>query len=282
MLFQWLRLIYSDNGVISDLSIENQDESVNVSLELHATEDYLYIGQHFPFNNFFLQVSTANTVTNAISMDYWVSKSTGWYPVVDILDGTRASGKALAKSGVVQFSPDNQFTWGRVGDAKGETLPTGLSTVKVYNMYWLRIKWSVLPSAGTAMKRLAYAFTRHQQLDNLDAQINSYLGSFAVGKTSWDDEIVTASMQVLLELKRRGLVVTPGNILRFDDVTHATDWKALILIYQNLGPAFRQKLIDAQAEFTRALDLTRFSFDADDNALLSYSEIANSVAKLVR
>jgi len=282
MLYQWLRLIHGDNGTLIERSIDNQDEATTVSLVIDSAQDYLYIGQHYPFNNFFIQMDTVNANAGSIAIQYWTSKNVGWVNAVDILDGTSVSGVPLARTGVIQFSPDSQYSWQIVGDSKQEPQPTGLETVSIYNMYWLRVRWSATPSAGCDMKRLAYCFTRSQQIDNIDVQINQFLTSFASGKTSWDDEIVTASMMVVNDMRRRGIIVHPGNLLRFDDVTLATDWMTLQLIYRNLGPAFVDRLTRAKEEYERAISVKAFSLDQNNDAFLNRSEITGSVIGLVR
>ena len=145
-----------------------------------------------------------------------------------------------------------------------------------------RIKVSANLSAGTNAKRIVYAFTRSQQLDNLDVTINQFLTSFSAGKTNWDDEIITASVQLVNDLRRRGLVVSPGEILRFDDVSMACDYKTLMLIYKNLGPGYKDKLDQAKLDYEDTINLRRFSFDTDANAFLDRGELNNSVNVLVR
>jgi hypothetical protein len=62
----------------------------------------------------------------------------------------------------------------------------------------------------------------------------------------------------------------------------AADIKTLILIYQNLGPGFRQKLEDARADYEKTLDVGRFTFDKNSDAFADSGEITNKVKQLVR
>lgn len=282
MLYQWIRVIDSDNGTLTDFSVANQEEGTTLPLDLVATEDYIYVGQHFPFNNFWMQVDTVNSVSTEIEIDYWAGRGNGWKSAVDILDGTVTSSVPLAKSGVVQFSPQRKYLWHRINDTEDEPLPSGLETINVFNIYWLRFRYADDLTAATKLKRLAYAFTQTQQLDNLDTQINQFQDSFESGKTDWDDEIYTASIQVVNDLRRRGLITHYGQVLRFEDVTMATDLRTLILIYENLGPGFREKLQDARAEYQKTLDLGRLTFDQNQDAFTDRGEIANKVKLLVR
>lgn len=282
MLYNYIRLIYSDNGTLADKSLDNQDESSTLPLAFVASEDYLYIAQSYPFNNFFYQMLVANSNTSALSVEYWTGRINGWISAVDILDGTSSGGKTLARSGVIQFSPDPAKIWMQVRDSTNETMPTGLETLKVYNVYWIRIKVSANLSALTAAKRLCYAFTRSQQLDNIDITINDFLETFGIGKTDWDDQIITASLQLVNDLRRRGLIIHAGSILRFEDVTMACDYRTLILIYKNLGPGYKERLATASLDYNEAIDMRRFSFDTDENAFLSTSEKTSTVKVLER
>ena len=282
MLYQWIRVFKSDNGTLADVSVINQEEGTTIALDLVAGEDYIYIGQHFPFNNFWMQIDTANTVATTINIDYWSGNSNGWQAAVDILDGTVTSGVPLAKSGVVQFSPHMKKSWENVSDPEDNGTPTELSTTRVYNVYWMRIKYTDSLDVATKIKRLAYSFSQTQQLDNTDTQINQFLDSFSPGKTDWEDEIYTASLQLISDLRRRGLITHYGQVLRFEDVTMACDLKSLILIYQNLGPGFRVKLEDARAEYEKVLDMGRFTFDQNQDAFTDGKEITNKVKLLIR
>ncbi len=282
MLYNYIRTFYGDNGVLTDYSIDNQDELATVPLAFVAAEDYVYIGQHFPVNNFFVQMDTINTNASVLSIEYWCGTINGWKAAVDILDGTTSGGKTFARSGVVQFSPAPAYIWQRVGDSTNEVMPTGLTASSVYNVYWLRIKASANISAGTDAKRICYAFTRSQQLDNLDVTIDQFLTSFNASKTNWDDEIVTASIHVVADLKRRGVIIHNGEIIRFEDISMACDYKTLSIIYKNLGPAYKEKLERVDKEYEKAVNLKRFTLDKDQDAFVSSGEISTSIKRLER
>lgn len=282
MLYQWLRLFHDDDGTLIDRSIDNQDEATTVSLVIDQTDDYLYFAQHYPFNNFFIQMDTVNTNAGSLAIQYWGGQAQGWVDAVDILDATSVAGVPLARSGVVQFSPDIQFSWHIVGDTRTEPQPLGLETLNIYNVFWIRFRWSATPSAGTDMKRLVYSFTRSQQIDNIDVQINQFLTSFAAGKTNWDDEIITASMMLVNDMRRRGIIVHQGQLLRFDDVSLAADWMTLCLIYRNLGPAFLDKLTRSKQEYEMAISVKAFSIDENQSGFLERREVSGKVVGLVR
>lgn len=280
MLYQWIRVLYSDNGTLSDMSIDNQDESSDIAAYMVTGEDYIYLAQQFPFNNFFIQSKVANDVAATMAIEYW--DGTAWQSAVDVLDATRSAGCSLAKSGVVQFSPHSSYRWNIIDDTTTNHAPTELSTVTIYNMYWLRFSFNATLKSTTSIDRIAYAFTRSQQVDNIDTTINGYLTTFATGKTNWDNEIITASIQMVNDMRGRGIIVAPGQILRFDDVSMACDWRTLMLIYNNLGGDYSKKYIAAEAEYKNSLSLSRFTFDKNEDAFVSRGEITNTVIQMVR
>ncbi|MGV8130800.1 MAG: hypothetical protein ACP5N7_01730, partial [Candidatus Pacearchaeota archaeon] len=100
--------------------------------------------------------------------------------------------------------------------------------------------------------------------------------AFAPGKTSWEDEIITASIDVVNELKARNLIIDHGNILRLESVTTATDWRALMNIYFNLGGDYTEKYNTAYKEFNRALSTKYFIFDKNNNAEVDIRETKTS------
>ena len=279
MLYQWIRVIKSNNGVLTDLSLDNQDESSQLLLDLD-TSDYLYIGQHFPFNNFFIQIDTANDEAAVMSIEYWAQQD--WKTALDVLDGTTSSGKTFARSGVVQFSPNSQYRWDKTADSTQGSFPTELEILNIYSMYWLRIKVNNALNVLTKIQRVAYAFTSHQQIDNLDTTINEYLTDFKAGKTTWEDEIVTASITLVGDLRLKGLVVGQGEILRFDDVSMTCDWGTLKLIYRNLGGDYKEKLSEAKDEYNRLLSIGRFAHDKNSDGRLDDSEIKISQVEILR
>jgi hypothetical protein len=281
MLYQYLRLFYSDNGTLSDKSLDNQDEDTTIPFtENIATEDYLYIAKYYPFNNFFVKVSSANAVSSTLAIQYY--DGTTWRDAVDILDGTASGGKTLARSGVVQFSPNRNYNWNKVEDTTNNNAPDELSGVTIYNCYWLRIRWSANLTSTTALDTVSYSFSRSQRLNNLDISINDYLTSFSATKTNWDDEVMTASLHVVSDMKSRGIIVDHGQVLRFDDVSLATEYKALALIFNSLGKSYVEKVVYYEAKYKETTNAGVFTIDKNNNAQVDTSEINSKHTTLVR
>lgn len=279
MLYQWIRLLRSTAGTITDASLANQEEASSVVHDITAATDYLYLGQACPFNNFYYKMNVANTNDSTLKIEYWDGNS--WVFAVDLLDGTRSVAKTLAKSGVIQFSPNFKNRWQIVYDTSEVNIgPADLNSVTIYNMYWLRISFTSNLSVTTASDKICYCFSTHQQINHRDSTLKNYLASFNV--TTWEDHIINASIDTAHELKKRNLIKSHGQILRLEDVSIATDWKTIMSIYFDLGGDYLEKLKAASKEFDNALDLKAPSLDLNNNAYVDVSENQYSQTRMKR
>lgn len=279
MLYQWLRVLKHNGTTLTDYSIEAQNDTVPAAFV--AATDYLYVGQYYPFNNVYFELSVANTNAASLSIEYWDSRQ--WRSAVDILDATKSAGVTLARNGVIQFSPDIDFNWTQVRDTTKQDTPPHLQGREMYDLYWIRIKASADLSAGTVLKRVGYSFTTNAMLSGIDPEINQYLTPWGgASKLNWDEQIQLASLHLVADLRGRGIVVHAGNILRFDDVALAAAYRTLALIYGPLGQAFDSRRKMALEEYERLLNVKRFTIDTDNNGRVDRNEISNTVGVLVR
>lgn len=278
MLFDYIRVLTSI-GTLGDKSLQNQDDSSTVALNL-STIEYLYVAQKVPFNNMFFHMDTVNTEAATLSVEYW--DGIAWREAVDILDGTYTGGATLGKSGNLQFSLDSKYGWQRISDTSENYAPTELQTLHIYECYWVRIKPSANLLAGTKVKEIGYAFTASQELPHYDIEVNTYLESFATGKTDWIPEILSSSKALVLDLRQRGLIVHPGQIIQMDDVHVACSYKTLEKIYFQLGPNYADKMKEVQSQYLKAINLTRFTFDTGKDGKIDLGEQTNVVRKLTR
>jgi len=281
MLSEWIRVIHKNDTTYTDKSLDNANNSVASSYAIVAVDDNIFIGKSYPFNNFFALIETANENDSVMSISY--SYGSEWKSTVDLLDGTTSGGATVAQSGVVQFSPNKNFTWQIVNDTSdSNNSPAELvsSALTMYNMYWLKISFSSNLSAGTEINRFSYSFTNAQTLLGIDYNINSFLTS--LGSTTWDTRIMLASEQVCSILKSRNFIVNSGNVLRIGDVDMITAYKTLSLIYFNLGDDYADKRRDAESQIKKLLNAGRFSFDKNMNAKTDREEVEQYEGGLIR
>lgn len=278
MLKDYIRVFQDDDGTLIDQSLK-LSEGGGLALDFVAADDFFYIGQYFPFNNFFIQAGTGNVSGCEISIDTW--NGTSWCSGVDIIDGTSIGGATFAQSGVVQFEPDHDETWIRVGDTSRE-VGSGLESKKLYGLFWARVSLSANPSAGTNITRLGYGFCTNSQLKAINPDINEFLSSWQSGKTDWNEQIMLGSAQVVADLKQRGLVKSGAQILRFDDVSWAAAYKTLSMIFIPLGKAYEDKRRAYEKQYDLIMNAERFTFDVNNDGKTFPAEVQYSVGKGVR
>ena len=279
MLNQWIRVIKHVSEVYTDVSMElSQRESVAIPL---ATTDALFIGQHYPFNNLYVGVSAVNANTAHMHVAYWNNKE--WESAVDVLDATKATGKTLAQSGAIQWSPDrDESKWADTADTRDNSAPPQLASFAIYDMYWLRLKPSANLSSLAAINRVGFAFCTSSQLLDIDPELNNYLGAWATGKINWTDQILVATEHLISDLKGRGLVVHAGQILRPDEFTLAVKYRTLSLIYGQLGPEFLPKTQAYFSEYQNQISQKAYTIDKNADGEATRSEIKGTQGGLVR
>ena len=278
MLFDYIRL-FKDTGALSDVSIENQDDSATITANITDAQ-YFYVAQKLPFTNLFMWVGTANATASSLGIEYW--NGTEWVAAVDVLDSTKVAGATLGRSGILQWSNDSDHTWSMVTDTGDDSAPTELQTLDVYNCYWARIKPTVSLHASTTLKEVTYAFTNTQELSNFDIEISSYLASFETGKTEWIKEIITASKLVVTDFRRKGLIVGQGQIVDMTDVSFPCALRTLMLIYSNLGPSYKEKIAAMQGEYDKCMNIPRFTLDTSKDGQIDLAEQTNVVRTMQR
>lgn len=281
MLRQWIRVIKNVSGVLTDLSLPLAN-GTSTAMALTAGQDSLLIGQHFPFANFFVETGVGSTSGSELDLSYW--DGSAWRSGLDLLDGTDTSvGGTFAQTGVIQFTPNRNSGWVLTSDTSEGDAPTELQTTTLYDLFWLKLEPTVTLSGTTTIKRIAYAFTKHEYLVQLDPEINEYLVPWGgAGKLNWNEQILIASEQVASDMKARGFVWHRNQIILLEEVYLLASYRTLELIYSMLGPSFAHKLKWAQDEYKKASNVKRWSFDKDQNARMDRYEQGMTMGKLVR
>ena len=281
MLYEEMRIVYDDGSALTDYSVLNQDESENVTLALSTTK-FLYIGQKCPFTSMYFYIHTGNSVDTGVTLkvEYW--DGTTWREVADMLNDTISANKPLHKSGTIKWYLDDDYNWQKVLDTTDDSAPAELADIRIYDLYWVRISSTAPLSSNTTAHQIAYTFTSTQELNNYDVEISGYYASFETGKGNWIREIITASKLTLMEMKRRGLVTHSGQILELDDFNIPCSYKALELIYSNLGPSYVEKRKWASEEFAKSLNVQRPVIDTDKDGKITGSETKGTPRMMVR
>lgn len=281
MLKKWIRTFYSDNGILTDYSLTAQNDSTFPAVMV-AAEDYIYVGQYFPFNNMYFKIGVANINASVMSVQYWGEKQ--WNDAVDVIDATSVGGKTLAQSGVIQWSPDEDLMWQATDDTSdvNNATPTELNSLTIYDLYWMRFKVSANLGATTTIDKIAYCFCDDMIVTNLDPDINDYLTNWKAAKTNWIDQILIASEHLVLDLKQGDIIKSGANILRFDEIYLACAYRTLAVIYNGLGEKFKDKREKALSEYKGIMQGMQLTIDVTGDALVNTGEISARSGRLVR
>ncbi len=265
------RILFNDNGVLSDASIALNDfRSGSLALPFVAAEDALYVGAEMPFNHLYFDVSAANAAPSSVAIDTWTG--TQWQPAVDILDFTASSGASLSLPGPIVFRPDED-NQGWLLEEDSEDV-SGLAGTRIRLMYWLRIKWSADLDAGTVISHIGYRFNDDQDLFSFYPDLNNsdFLESFKAGKTDWKEQEFQAAQSIIMDLKKRNIIWFPGQILDFQLFKEPAIHKTAAIIFAGLGGSQADEALKAEKRYDTAKNLERYNLDLNADGTLQRAE----------
>ena len=269
MLFDQ-RTIFSDNGVLSDISVSLNDYKASSStLPWVAAEDALYIGSLFPWNNKWVEVSTVNSLASVASVSVW--DGLAWQATYDVLDMTSSSGKSLAQSGFIRFTPSRDRAWVRAYESD---LVTGLSGTVIYDMYWLKITMSADLTPATALKFIGNKFSQDADLFSYYPDLNNttLMAKFKVGQADWKDQSFIAAEMVIRDLKSRNIILSREQVLTPELFMEAAVHKTAEIIYAAFGSAFKDDKDNARKRYDEAMKLSTYNIDVTRDGRLDVGE----------
>lgn len=271
------RIFFSDNGTLTDLSSTLNDFRSGTSvINYTVSQDYIFVGSFLPFNHKFIDVSVANDVTAAVSVDIW--DGAGWNAAVDIIDRTSVGGKSLAQDGIISWSTDITRTWGRQYKSSDVT---GLTGTNIYNMYWIRIKFNATLKATTALDFMGQKFNTDTDLYSFYPDLNntSLKASYASGKTDWNEQAFIATENIIRDLKKDQKIISADQVLDFDLFKECSCHAAAMIIYWGLGQF--EKHDKAKTKYDTNFKQGFLRVDLNQDALIEPVERVVSGAKFL-
>lgn len=200
------RLLYSNNGVLTDLSTAVSSYHVGESaISFTNTEDAFYLGSSHPFNCIFLKLKVASVAGLGVSVEYWSGSE--WIAPVELLDETNG----LMNSGYLTWQI-NRFktSWSMdsTQTSSGGTKVTGLGSVNIYDKYWCRIKLAT--SGSFTLSWIGHQFITDNDLysEYPEFRSTSLKSAVEAGKTTWEEQIVIASRIIIEDLIQRRIIVS--------------------------------------------------------------------------
>lgn len=274
------RVVYSDNGTLSDYSVElnNYHSGTGSISSLVADQDYLYFGSRQPFNSIFVKMDTVNSNNSTISVDYWDGDQ--WRSTVDVLDET----SGLSQSGHITWFTDLDYSWTREHTNHGADSITGLTDVVIYSKYWVRLSFSNDLSADTSISFVGDLFCNDDDLESEfpDFALSSTKTAYESGKTSWEEQRVIASRILVNDLISKGIIKDSGQILNRSDYTAACVQKTAEIIFNSFGEEFNDPKQKARNEYRSRLTKRVHRVDLNKNANEDPVESTNETGFLNR
>lgn len=264
------RAIYSDNGVLSDISTEMADYySGDATFTFVAAEDYIYLGSLYPFNSIYLKFKTPLVTGVVPSVKYWTGST--WETPVELIDET----KLFTQSGYLTWQI-NRFKsgWSREDtvDSSGNARITGLGGVTIYDQYWARI--SMASNCTFALSWAGQMFITDNDLKTEFPELKntSLMAAIETGKTTWEEQIVRASKLVVEDLINRKVITNQNQLLDRRKLESMAVSKTAELIYQMLGDDYTDQRAAANKEYLRRVDQNILNVDMNNDGDLSVNE----------
>lgn len=277
------RVIWSDNGVLKDLSIPLSDFlSLTATIDFKASEDALYIGSDMPFNHRWIEVSTANDVASTPTVSLWDANRV-WTPVVDTVDQTAISGVTLAQSQIIAWTPDRFKSWMKEISTEDMT-GSGLTSLKIYDLYWAKLTFSSDLKTTTALKYVGYRFSSDEDLLSEYPSFASteLMTAFKAGKTTWNDQHFIAAEYIIQDLRVERIVWSKNQIIDWAQFKSASVHKTAEIIFRSFGNDYKDEALASNIAYKSAMKVKSFNIDQNANATLDAAEKFSSVEYLSR
>lgn len=264
-----MRIIYSDNGTLTDISkkIENyKNDSYQFSYVLG--QDYFYLGSDLPFNHFYIKMVNTNSVSGLMTIEYWNGRE--WIEAVNIIDETAC----LLNSGFVEFTPNKKEKWvAESTNDSGEQI-TGLTSIKIYDLYWARVSFDVTMTANRQIAWIGNLFSNDSDLFAEYPIFNkaALLTAVEAGKTNWEEQHVIAAKLLIKDMVAKNIIKGGESILKREYFNLAAVSKTAQLIFNLLGDDYVDDMVSARQEYKERLENSTYPVDQNNDALLDTAE----------
>lgn len=256
------RVIWSDNGTLKDLTpnLMNYISGTEV-IDFNASQDALYLGSELPFNHRWFELSVASDTASTVSAKVWGGNT--WNAVAETIDLTKVAGVSLAQSGIIYFSRDRLKVWDYAQTT--EDIPA-LSSLKIYNLFWLELKWSANWKTTTALKYIGHKFSSDEDLESEypTLGLSSRKTAFKSGKTDWNEQHFAAAEYVIQDLIKRNAAQSRSQIMDWRAPRFAALHKTAQIIFNAFGEDYKDDALRASIAYQGAMKMGRF--DIDQNA----------------
>lgn len=229
--------------------------ATTVAFEL-TTSDYFYVGFHRKFNTRYFNLSTVNTNTSTVSVQYWNGEA--WADVEDLIDET----VGFTLSGFISWQ--NQTNWQKYT----------ISPVDDVELYWVRISVSANLSTGTALQSVQNLFCDATLLRALYPELVYDTRYLPPGRNDFLEQLEAGKNLVVLRLKQKRAIDDESEVLDVSEVAVAAAHATAFIILNPIAKSDEEKAKrdKAQEEFENELNEAINSFDTDDDGIIDEQE----------
>jgi hypothetical protein len=265
-----MRVLYGDNGTLTDISAAMTSyKSGTHTFSYVSGQDYIYLGSDLPFNHFYVKMGgTVNAIASTMAVELWDGKE--WVAVAEVRDGTNG----LFQSGMVEIVPDKDEDWQRESTNHNGDQITGLTSVTIYDMYWVRVSFGTTMTPSTVLSWMGNLFSDDNDLYGEYPVFNSTAlkTQFESGKTTWEEQHVRAAEMVIKDLKSKQVVLSGSQILERDDYRLASVCKTAQIIFTAMGDDYVDDAATAKKEYDMRMDLSVHKIDLNNDGILDVKE----------
>jgi hypothetical protein len=273
--------LHSNNGVVTDITekVFRYQVGTYVVPDVTASQDYIYMGSRAPFNHYYFDLTAVSVVaSNTITAEYWDGRE--WVTCYRTIDDT----SGFTENGFITFVPNKNKSWNVESTNDGNESVPGLTTINIYDMYWLRIKFSVDIPLGFTFRFIGQKFSDDYDLSSEFQNLvrSQMLLAFGAGKTNWDEQHCKAAEIIVQDLVKSEVIDSSGQILVREEFTLASVQKVAQIIFNSLGDDYIDQRDKAEQEYKNRMNKSIYKVDKNQNGLLDKNESTQRVGFMSR
>lgn len=263
------RIIFSDNGTLTDVTndLASFANGQTASIPVTAAEDAIYIGSEMPFNHRWFEFGTISGGSRSLTVQIW--DGTSFNNAVDVLDGTQG----FTQSGMLEWATDRLKTW--AWEETTESV-TGLTSLKIYHLFWAKITWSDDLSGGPALAHIGHKFSNDYDLGSEYPTLleSDVMTGFEAGKTDWDEQHFLAAERVIdyIRAKRGDRIWTGDQIMSWREFTRASTHAVADIILRGFGRDYEDIRKSARQDFYASFNKSNLHLDYTGDGKLERAE----------
>lgn len=266
-----LTILHEDNSVFSDhshkLAAFGRD---NLTLDLTAAEDNLYVGFEKPIHSFYIDIPTPDGGEGSLTLEYWNGSS--WVSTFELSDDTFG----LYRSGFVRWRNSEKNT---ISD-QAENEVNGIKK------FWYRLSFDTNRTVGVSGLNLVFSDDYELSLEQPFISDSEFLGS----ASSHIKTHAAVRREILQKFNDKDYFkyddetgrkedINAWDLLDIDEVRLAATYLALSKIYSQLSDnpedVWNEKSGKYKEKYDKFINLARLSVDFNDDGIKDDAE--NSV-----